>query len=386
MTPFVFIMMDSDKTHFAAVERAVDEQLKAQIDLFSREDGPQLVGNAMPMIFLILNKERQIVYANNRVLEKFGVEDFACVMGKRFGELFHCVHATEEAGGCGTSRYCENCGAINAVLESQKGIQSIKECRLTMEGELSADYSVWATPHQVDGQNFTFFTLQDIQHEKRRKALERTFFHDILNTAGGISGLTEVLTYVDDENEKEELFSLLNKTSQKLIEEIRSGRALSLAENGELKVDLVQFDLVEMIRDCMSSYQKHAVGTGRQIKISENSPESLIMQSDRSLLGRIISNLMKNALEASDQGGLVTVGCSENEEEVTIMVHNSTVMPPKVKAQVFQRSFSTKGEGRGIGTYSIRLFTEKYLKGEVSFTSEEGSGTSFYVKLPKPIA
>lgn len=57
-------------------------------------------------------------------------------------------------------------------------------------------------------------------------------------------------------------------------------------------------------------------------------------------------------------------------------------MPDEVKLQIFQRSFSTKGRGRGIGTYSIKLFTEKYLEGKVSFTSKEGEGTVFTVELP----
>ena len=38
-------------------------------------------------------------------------------------------------------------------------------------------------------------------------------------------------------------------------------------------------------------------------------------------------------------------------------------MPDEVKAQIFERSFSTKGRGRGIGTYSIKLLTERYLEG-----------------------
>jgi len=49
---------------------------------------------------------------------------------------------------------------------------------------------------------------------------------------------------------------------------------------------------------------------------------------------------------------------------------------------LFQRSFSTKGEGRGLGTYSIKLYTERYLKGTVSFSSAEGEGTVFRVRYP----
>jgi sensor histidine kinase regulating citrate/malate metabolism len=58
-------------------------------------------------------------------------------------------------------------------------------------------------------------------------------------------------------------------------------------------------------------------------------------------------------------------------------------MPKEVQLQLFQRSFSTKGRGRGIGTYSIKLLTEKYLRGKVDFISNEGTGTTFNLYFPK---
>ena len=57
-------------------------------------------------------------------------------------------------------------------------------------------------------------------------------------------------------------------------------------------------------------------------------------------------------------------------------------MTEAVRHQIFQRSFSTKGPGRGLGTYSVKLFTEQYLKGKVGFESLEGKGTTFFVSLP----
>ena len=50
--------------------------------------------------------------------------------------------------------------------------------------------------------------------------------------------------------------------------------------------------------------------------------------------------------------------------------------------KIFQRSFSTKGEGRGLGTYSMKLLTERYLGGRVSFTTSADEGTIFKVALP----
>ena len=52
--------------------------------------------------------------------------------------------------------------------------------------------------------------------------------------------------------------------------------------------------------------------------------------------------------------------------------------PVDAQLQIFQRSFSTKGSGRGVGTYSIKLLGEQYLRGRVGFTSSETDGTAFY--------
>ncbi|MGE4488502.1 MAG: ATP-binding protein, partial [Kiritimatiellales bacterium] len=70
---------------------------------------------------------------------------------------------------------------------------------------------------------------------------------------------------------------------------------------------------------------------------------------------------------------------------ICFSVHNRFVIPPDVQIQLFTRSFSTKGNGRGLGTYSIKLISEKYLNGRVSFVSNEEQGTVFKVTLPKSI-
>ena len=57
----------------------------------------------------------------------------------------------------------------------------------------AVDLKVSTVPFEYDGELFTICALQDISHEKRRLALERTFFHDVLNTAGGLRGYTELL-------------------------------------------------------------------------------------------------------------------------------------------------------------------------------------------------
>lgn len=119
----------------------------------------------------------------------------------------------------------------------------------------------------------------------------------------------------------------------------------------------------------------------KEIKI-DPTPDSFTMRTDKTLLRRVLGNCIKNALEAVSKGAEITLTATRKDEQVSFAIHNPGVMPEAVKRQIFQRSFSTKGPGRGLGTYSIRLFTKKYLNGSVHFTSQEDMGTTFYITLP----
>lgn len=70
--------------------------------------------------------------------------------------------------------------------------------------------------------------------KKRKEVLERTFFHDIMYTIGGIKGLSELIS-TSNENHKE-YSVLINKLSSTLIDEINSQKLLLSAERNELHV------------------------------------------------------------------------------------------------------------------------------------------------------
>lgn len=68
-------------------------------------------------------------------------------------------------------------------------------------------------------------------------------------------------------------------------------------------------------------------------------------------------------------------GAKHSKETIKFWVKNNLVLPAKIKEKIFNRSFSTKGAEKGISTYSVKLFTEKYLKGKANFTSDKENGT-----------
>jgi sensor histidine kinase regulating citrate/malate metabolism len=97
----------------------------------------------------------------------------------------------------------------------------------------------------------------------------------------------------------------------------------------------------------------------------------------------VLGNLIKNGLEAGGSGNWVTVGCCDEGDAVAFTVSNPAVMPEDTQLQLFNRRFSTKGKDRGLGTYSVKLLTEAYLGGTVSFVSRESEGTVFTLHIPK---
>lgn len=371
------------QTQFAPPERASEQDLKKQIEFFADQVLIKKLLDAVPDIYLILNEQRQIVFANKTMQTLLKVEDCAGLYGLRPGEALNCVHAQETEAGCGTTEFCRMCGAVRAILSSLRGKEDIQECRITQQDGNSLDLQVWATPLFLDGKSYSVFSVKDIAHEKRRKALERIFFHDILNTAGGLRGMTELLMDAQPE-ELDQLSEMVYDLSNALINEIKTQKELNAAENNELDIKPVPVKVADLLKEVAGAYKSHEVAKDRFIQISAVE-DSLTLITDKTLLWRVIGNMTKNALEACTPGEAVTLGAETASNGIEFWVHNPSYMPKEVQLQVFQRSFSTKGAGRGLGTYSIKLLSERYLNGNVSFTTLPGRGTTFKARYPLSI-
>ncbi len=368
-------------TQFAPAERALLHEIIAQAEQFQATlPETHAILSALPDVVVVLNRQRQIIFANRSMLTLLE-RDSEQLLGLRPGEALDCIHASETPGGCGTTAFCSTCGAVRAILMSQRGQADVQECRIIVRGSSDAlDLRVWATPYQMDGEHLTVFTLQDIRDEKRRRVLERIFFHDVLNTAGAISAAAEIIVDAGSEP-PQEVVELLGVVTDRLVEEIKAQRDLLAAESYEYAVSLGPVNAHHLLRSLAQTYSQHPVAAGRSIKIVPPD-EALGFLSDARLLRRVLGNMLKNALEASEPGGVVTLGCRGSGQEIEFWVHNPGVMPRDVQLQVFQRSFSTKGSGRGLGAYSMKLLSERYLQGKVTFDSTPATGTTFRAIYP----
>ncbi len=374
-------------THFASAERSSAQQIIKEYEIAGSYKLFTEIFGTMTGIGAVVNNNRQIVYANNEFLSLLGINSLESVLGKRPGEVISCSHATEEPSGCGTARACAYCGVVNTFLKSQRtGLKAMNEARISTYSDnkyKSWDMNIISTPISFNGDQFYILILQDISEVKRRAALERIFFHDLLNSVGGLYGLLTVLKEEPHSPEQmKELISLSEEASRNIIEDILVQRQIRAAENGDLTVNIEVANTLDVIDSAISKIGYHAVGKERRI-IRHTNSANIDFHTDKSLIQRVMINLLKNALEASEANGQIMAGIEDLGDEVVFWVKNDEVMTEETRMQIFQRSFSTKGEGRGLGTYSIRLLTENYLLGKASFVSNDHEGTIFRISLKK---
>lgn len=362
-------------------KRSTAEEIFAQGQPFERVHPLSTILDAIPALVLIVNDNRQVVYANHQAGKALGAGDTNSVLGKRPGELLRCEHAREGCDGCGTSEACAMCGAAKAIRATEDGHASVNECRIRQHPDGQAlDFRVSTTPLHAGGEHFSIVALTDVSHENRRRALERIFFHDLLNTLGALSGYAQLMDGARPED-RQELSDALLRLTETMAEEIRAQRDLAAAESNDLAIRLENVEAREVLEQVAVQYRNHAVARGRKLTIGEPA-DSMTIRTDRRLLQRIVSNMVKNACEATAPGGEVTLRCHGEGRDAVLSVHNAGAIPRDVQLQIFHRAFSTRGVGRGLGTYSMKLLGEHYLSGQVWFTSNAESGTTFCLRVP----
>src|SRR6185312_3703755 len=159
---------------------------------------------------------------------------------------------------------------------------------------------------------------------------------------------------------------------------------------------LEEKDLIGQVRSMMEYIRKRATGKvqftlqaqGYAEEIggpSRGAPGPLVARISSPLFDWVIENLLKNALDAMEGKGSITVAIAEQEKEVLIDVTDTGKgIAAKNVAKVFKPGFTTKKRGWGLGLSLSKRIIEQYHKGLLFVRhSEPGKGTTFRIVLKK---
>lgn len=325
----------------------------------------------LPDAVMLVDDDDLVVYANSNLKKLLGTES---VIGRKTCEVLGCEHLK-------LSEFEGDCKIQEILYTSRKGLANEDTVDITIDGSEARTMSIHARTTSHEGLNYTILTIEDVEEEKNERFHERHFFHDILNTVGGLKGFAEFLGEAEAE-EREEYQGYINSLASKLLEEVKAYQEFTALENQDLNFEAEEISAHNMLTTTAKAFQETAVGVECNLQV-EPVTEDFNFQGDRNLMKRILFNLLTNAFEASEYESRVTAGWKKSADGVEFSVHNPEFIPAEAQSRVFEKGFSTKADhGRGYGTYTVKSLVEKYLRGKVSFSSSPESGTTFTVRIP----
>ncbi len=317
---------------------------------------------------LIIDENNTVLLASNSISQIFGVdppvEGIQAIEILRDAELF-------------------------LLLEETKTKRQI----LTREINLKSDkfFSVTASPVEMNKQEvcvlMTFYDITRLKKlEQIRKDLVANVAHEIKTPITAIKGFTETLLdgAINDKENATRFLKIIRRHSERLNSLVNDLLTLSRIESGEIKPELTDIDISEVIDSLLSLVSEKAKRKGLYLQKSLPSQIPLI-RADKDKLIQILLNLVDNAIKFTDHGG-VTVGSEISENKIIIFVEDTGIgIEKKHLSRLGERFYRVDmPRSRELGGTGLGLAIVKHLVRahgwdmEIESTPEVGTKVKIY--------
>lgn len=218
-----------------------------------------------------------------------------------------------------------------------------------------------------------------------REEVERIARHDLKTPLASIASIPRLLRERQRfEPADEELLGTVERAALRVLSMVNLSLDLYRMEEGSYRLRAQAVDLGSLVHTVARELHAHAAS--KNVRLRLDVPfEQAYAQGEELLCYATIANLLKNALEASPEGGDVQVRLwharDGNGESMALDIHNAGQVPPEVRERFFEK-YVTWGKvgGTGLGAYSARLMA-RVQRGSLRMASDE-SGTTLSLRLP----
>lgn len=241
--------------------------------------------------------------------------------------------------------------------------------------------------------------LKEAAHKAESANIAKTEFlqrmsHDIRTPINGIRGMVEIGEhYKYDLNKQADCRKKIREASALLLELVNEVLDMGKLESGEVVLESKSFDVIDVIMEVTEVLEKQASERGIQIICEPPSVEHRKLIGSPLHVKRLLMNIMSNAVKYNKENGKVVLSCYEVrcEEEIVwiefVCADTGIGMSPEFQEHLFE-PFTQEGNdarstyaGTGLGMAITKSLVDK-MEGAISFESEQGVGTTYYIIIP----
>ncbi len=220
-----------------------------------------------------------------------------------------------------------------------------------------------------------------------REDVERIMQHDLKGPLTTIIGMPTLLLKKENITpQQKETLILIKEAGYLMLSMINSSLDLYKMETGSYQYKPQLIDLLQVIRKVFTECHNLSVAYEIGIKLTLNGvepgdDETFMVMAEELLSHTMLSNLVKNAVEASPAGGTVDVALNVSEDLATVSITNNGEVPPEVRQRFFEKYVTVgKDAGTGLGTYSA-FMAARTQGGTISLDSSQPGRTTITVQL-----
>ena len=371
---------DGRITHYVAVKEDITEKKSGEAKLNNALDELEAMFNASSVGIAHLTDLKILQRVNNRFLELFG-------------------YGADELSGAGADiifispeRFETFLGEHGPALSRGDLVHEETQFK-RKDGRV-----IWCSVHgrlinPEAPETGSIFVFDDITARKDletlREDVERIMRHDLKGPLNGIINLPGLVAAEGNlTREQVDLLDFVTESGLRMLDQIELSLDLYKMELGEYLFSPTEVDLCRIVERVR--VELGALARTRKVEVAAATlgldlaqARPVTAAADELLCHSIVTNIVKNAIEASAAGQTVGVELTQGEQTV-LSVHNQSAVPGHF-LPVFFEKYATHGKkgGTGLGTYSARLMTE-IQHGRIEVASSPETGTTVSVRLPRP--
>ncbi len=202
--------------------------------------------------------------------------------------------------------------------------------------------------------------------------------HEIRNPLMLIGGFTRQLKRVVKDRKSEAKLEIILQEVERLESLLTELKELYIPKEIEFSV----FDINGLLKELYLLVADDCKNKNIEIHLNADADQALV-EGDREKIKQVFLNLIKNAVEAQEKGGILRIESRKGEKYVDVLItDNGPGIPEEYREKVFSPFFTTKKYGTGLGLSISKRIIDQHPGCSISLISEQGGGATFKVSIP----